>query len=98
MKRTLRLAGALLALAGVLAVTGPSAAQGVVLVLDSPAPAHHAGAASCGTQSCCCPQADCAETPQRFWGRGEYLLWWLKEDGAPPLLTTSPPTTKPLPG
>lgn len=29
----------------------------------------------------------------RFWGSAEYLLWWLRGQNLPPLLTTSPPGT-----
>jgi hypothetical protein len=57
----------------------------------------------CG--SCCdaCPWPRCwsifrgwDDFPQdanRFWFRGEYLLWWLKESPVPALVTTSPPGT-----
>lgn len=33
------------------------------------------------------------EDTNRFWFRGEYLLWWTKETPVPPLVTTSPPGT-----
>jgi hypothetical protein len=31
--------------------------------------------------------------PGEFWLRGEYLLWWLKGDRLPPLVTTGPPAS-----
>lgn len=31
----------------------------------------------------------CAERPVLFWARGEYLLWWIKDQALPPLVTTS---------
>jgi hypothetical protein len=31
-----------------------------------------------------------APDTSRFWFRGDYLLWWLKESPVPPLVTTSP--------
>lgn len=45
-----------------------------------------AGCSSCdGCSSCCTP---CG--PQgRFWVTGEFLLWWMKGDQLPPLVTTS---------
>jgi len=48
------------------------------------------GDSCCGTSGCgnmCCDKAG------RFWVRGEYLLWWTKGAGSPPLLTTSPAGT-----
>jgi hypothetical protein len=32
-------------------------------------------------------------SPARFWGRAEYLLWWVNGDKLPPLVTTSPAGT-----
>ena len=40
----------------------------------------------CGAAPACCP-------PCRFYGSGEYLLWWLDGMGTPPLVTTSPDGT-----
>jgi hypothetical protein len=40
-------------------------------------------AAPCG-QSCCFGRG-------RFWGSAEFLLWWIKDGNAPPLVTTGPP-------
>jgi Putative beta barrel porin-7 (BBP7) len=34
----------------------------------------------------CCPAADCRR-PTRLYGTTEYLLWWIKGDPLPPLLT-----------
>ena len=34
-----------------------------------------------------------APDDSRFWFRGEYLLWWIKDGQLPPLVTTSPPGT-----
>jgi hypothetical protein len=31
--------------------------------------------------------------PERFWVRGEYLLWYIKNSNFPPLITTGDPTT-----
>jgi hypothetical protein len=53
-----------------------------------PACGTHAGeCASCGTAGCgnCCPP------PPRFWVSAEYLLWRLKGDNTPPLVTTGNP-------
>jgi hypothetical protein len=32
-------------------------------------------------------------TPYRFWAEVDYLLWWMRGDSVPPLVTTSPPGT-----
>src|SRR5262249_12281711 len=36
---------------------------------------------------------DLPQDANRFWFRGEYLLWWIKESPVPALVTTSPPGT-----
>jgi hypothetical protein len=43
----------------------------------------------------CCPCPDCLQenTCNRWWARAEYLLWQLRRDNLPPLMTTSPPTS-----
>src|SRR5207248_6483013 len=38
----------------------------------------------------CCPR--CPGPPGRFWPTAEYLLWWMKNDHLPPLVTTGPAT------
>src|SRR5438552_18864506 len=38
----------------------------------------------------CCPK--CPGPPGRFWATAEYLLWWMKNDHIPPLVTTGPAT------
>jgi hypothetical protein len=40
-----------------------------------------------------CPCELCCGSPSRWWVRGEYLLWWLKDSPLPPLVTTSLPGT-----
>jgi hypothetical protein len=51
-----------------------------------------------GWTDCCgnmgpCP-GDCVGGPAaRFYGRAEYLLWWLKDERVPPLVTTSSPAS-----
>jgi Putative beta barrel porin-7 (BBP7) len=44
------------------------------------------GGPECGPDACC----DGCRTP-RFWISGEYLLWWVKDQHGPPLVTASPP-------
>lgn len=34
--------------------------------------------------------ASSCEIPGRFWAGAEYLMWWTRDDRAPPLLTTGP--------
>src|SRR5262249_28354614 len=34
-----------------------------------------------------------AETSGRVWGEADFLLWWMRGAGLPPLVTTSPPGT-----
>ena len=36
--------------------------------------------------------------PSRFWVRGEYLLWWIRDSHFPALITTSVPGASALPG
>ncbi|MFO0881169.1 MAG: BBP7 family outer membrane beta-barrel protein [Gemmataceae bacterium] len=36
--------------------------------------------------------------PTQFYVKGEYLLWWMKPDKAPPLVTTGNPKIDPQPG
>lgn len=46
-----------------------------------------------------CAAPDWACGPARcFWLRGEYLLWWLKDNQGPPLITAGVPGATPLPG
>jgi hypothetical protein len=39
----------------------------------------------------CGPPCDpcCPEPPRAFWARGEALLWWIKDQGLPPLVSTT---------
>src|SRR5262245_5302896 len=46
--------------------------------------------ASCG-QPPCAPWTEPCGPLGRFWVRGEYLLWWIKDTRVPPLVTASPP-------
>src|SRR5438067_2290525 len=60
------------------------------------------GPGSCGPNGCampcgpngCAPAGGCKTCctscgpPGRVWARAEYLLWWMKDDHIPPLLTT----------
>ncbi len=46
-------------------------------------------ATSCATDSGCLQTIVCAPRYQ-FWGRAEYLLWWIEDTPLPPLVTTSP--------
>lgn len=46
----------------------------------------------------CCDCGDCCgdmfcNPGHGFWGRGEYLMWWMSGATAPPLVTTSPDDT-----
>src|SRR6266496_5985866 len=47
---------------------------------------------SCCPCETCCPDDVCGP-PGRAWVRAEYLLWAVKGQPLPPLLTTSPPGT-----
>lgn len=38
----------------------------------------------------CRPAAEACSSCDNYWARAEYLLWWLKDGGAPPLVTTGP--------
>jgi Putative beta barrel porin-7 (BBP7) len=38
----------------------------------------------------CCDLKEPCGPPGRFWVGAEYLLWWIKNDQAPPLVTTGP--------
>ena len=53
-------------------------------------------------QACPEPPSAIAAEPrgeaERFWLRGEYLLWWTKGSQLPPLITSGLPGTTPLPG
>lgn len=49
----------------------------------------HGSCADCG-QGCCQP---CCMPYNRFWIGADYLLWWIKGDAVPPLVTTSPAST-----
>jgi hypothetical protein len=44
-----------------------------------------------------CPAGPCEDIacgpPGRFWADGEYLLWWMRGERLPPLVSTSPPGT-----
>jgi hypothetical protein len=57
------------------------------------APAHDGGdkgdGFDCPPACPACPDESC----RRFWVEGDYLLWWLKGDRLPPLVTTSPDGT-----
>lgn len=50
-------------------------------------------------QNTCCNDLDCAcdecrgRQPGRFYGSGEYLMWWIRDYKTPPLVTTSAPGT-----
>ncbi|MFL5339681.1 MAG: BBP7 family outer membrane beta-barrel protein [Gemmataceae bacterium] len=47
----------------------------------------------CGNQANCrCPCGACGPDG-RFWGSGEFLLWWVTGQPLPPLVTTSPAGT-----
>ena len=57
------------------------------------------GCDSCGCGSCdcgsCCDPCGCDSCGHggcggQFWGRGEWLYWWLRASDAPPLVTTEP--------
>jgi hypothetical protein len=53
------------------------------------------GPAACGNpDGCCggCLDACCGVPHNRWWVRGEYLMWWLKGQAVPPLVTTGSPT------
>lgn len=38
----------------------------------------------------------CGNCGPRFWGRAEYLYWWVRGADTPPLVTTSPDNTPPI--
>jgi hypothetical protein len=40
-----------------------------------------------------CPCESPDNVPSRFYGSAEYLLWWLKDQHVPPLVTTGPPAS-----
>src|SRR5262249_11506352 len=47
----------------------------------------------CGDDcSCCCCDCCCQECCPAFkwWLRGEYLMWWMRDMKAPPLVTSGP--------
>jgi hypothetical protein len=51
------------------------------------------------------PEDEAADTHTRFWASAEALLWWIKKEQLPPLVTTGPvsltpafPATPPFPG
>ncbi|MFO0842199.1 MAG: BBP7 family outer membrane beta-barrel protein [Gemmataceae bacterium] len=83
-----------LGLAALLVAGGLSRAQlpgGVVLTSSGPS-------GSPGSAPAVPLPIDDDGADERFWGRADYLLWWLKGYEAPALLTTSPATLVPLPG
>jgi hypothetical protein len=41
---------------------------------------------------------EAGDPPSRFWVRGEYLLWWIKDTRFPALITTGVPGATALPG
>jgi hypothetical protein len=47
---------------------------------------------SCGSCGECYDSCCCGPTPG-FWGRAEYLYWWVRGGDTPPLVTTSPDNT-----
>jgi hypothetical protein len=48
----------------------------------------------CGDGSCCCPcDGGCGDN-HLFWLRGEYLLWNLRANHTPPLVSTGPPLSR----
>ncbi len=57
------------------------------------------GGDSCCDPSCCSGDCDSCDSPASrnpchgWWGRGEYLMWWMSGAIAPPLVTTSPDNT-----
>src|SRR4051794_10872817 len=51
----------------------------------------------CG-EPCCGPSCQACGPRGQFWFSGEYLLMWMREFSAPPLVTSSPAGTLPVLG
>jgi hypothetical protein len=76
------------------ASTGAVIAEGHQMVPDASAVHAPSGwAEACCGEAAVCPCETPGASPSRFYGSGEYLLWWLKDQRVPPLVTTSPPAS-----
>jgi len=80
------------AVAAMIGWAGPVRAQGPTTAAPVPGPAVSAPATPQIQDALCgglMPAAD-SDPAARFWGRAEYLLWWVKGQKVPPLVTTGP--------
>jgi hypothetical protein len=77
----------------ILSLSFPAAAQEYLGAVTPPCPAPLSDA-PWGECPDCQPGNDCCAPvcgpPGRFWADADYLLWWMKGDRLPPLVTTSP--------
>jgi hypothetical protein len=74
------------------AIERPAALSSNILATAGDTPAA-APALACSPELGCAPACEPCGPPGRFWASAEYLLWWIKDQPVPPLVTASPAGT-----